>query len=175
MCSLDPRPHDHPACLDDEALLKQCSVNRSRRGGPGGQHRNKVETAVTLEHTPTGVSAQAGERRSQEENKRKALKRLRHTLAVQVRCPYPPGDNRSDLWRSRTRGGQISINPKHGDYPAVLAEALDCLAACRYDPKQAALRLEVTPSQLLKLIRHYAPAMELINQEREARQSHGLH
>jgi hypothetical protein len=167
--------HDHPACLDDEALLRQCRVNRTRGSGPGGQHRNKVETGVTLEHEPTGVTAQAGERRSQEENKKKALKRLRHNLAVQVRRPVPGGDMRSELWRSRAAGGKLSINPRHRDYPSLLAEALDCLAACKYDPKQAALRLEVTPSQLLKLIRLHPPALEAINLARESRREHGLH
>ena len=50
-------PPPHPAMLDDGALLKQCEANFGRASGPGGQHRNKVETAATLTHTPTGLSA----------------------------------------------------------------------------------------------------------------------
>jgi RF-1 domain len=167
--------HDHPACLDDETLLRQCVTGRSRSSGPGGQHRNKVETAVTLTHTPSGVTGQASERRSQIENKKRALRRLRLNLAVAVRRPTPDGDARSALWRSRTRGGQISINPKHHDYASLLAEALDCIAACGFDPKKAALRLEVTPSQLIKLVKLHPPALEMWNRQRGERQEHTLH
>ena len=41
-------PPPHPAMLPEEALLKQCTTEFDTTGGPGGQHRNKVETAVTL-------------------------------------------------------------------------------------------------------------------------------
>ena len=58
----------HPAALSPEELLHQCRARRTRRSGPGGQHRNKVETAGVLTHAPTGVQAEANERRSQAEN-----------------------------------------------------------------------------------------------------------
>lgn len=93
----------HPACQDDEALLAQCGLNKSRSRGPGGQHRNKVETGVELEHTPTGVAAQATEHRSVSDNKRVALRRLRLALAVGVRTPVPEGEIGSALWRSRVQ------------------------------------------------------------------------
>ncbi len=54
----------HPASIDPEKLLEQCDVTRGRASGPGGQHRNKVETAVTLIHRPTQVVGYAAERRS---------------------------------------------------------------------------------------------------------------
>ena len=54
----------HPACLDNESLRKECVLERGKSSGPGGQNRNKVSTMVTLTHTPTGVVAQASERRS---------------------------------------------------------------------------------------------------------------
>ena len=38
----------HPAALDTELLARQCDFRATRRGGPGGQNRNKVETAVIL-------------------------------------------------------------------------------------------------------------------------------
>ena len=58
-------------------MIAECNVRRLRRSGPGGQHRNKVETAVSLHHLPTGVSAEASERRSQAQNHAMALFRLR--------------------------------------------------------------------------------------------------
>ncbi|MBL8747233.1 MAG: peptide chain release factor-like protein, partial [Phycisphaerae bacterium] len=93
----------HPAALDDEALLAQCDMTKNRSSGPGGQHRNKVESQVHLFHTPTGVSAQAAERRSSHENKRVALRRLRLLLAVEVRRGVPAGDIGSELWWSRVK------------------------------------------------------------------------
>lgn len=49
----------HPAALDPADLLTQVTEMRTRRIGPGGQHRNKAETAVVLVHRRTGISAEA--------------------------------------------------------------------------------------------------------------------
>lgn len=71
--------------LADEQLLSECEVDTFKSSGPGGQHRNKRETAVRLKHTPTGVIAQASEDRSQHKNRASALLRLRTLLALKVR------------------------------------------------------------------------------------------
>jgi len=94
-------PAPHPATVPPADLLAQCEWGRTRSGGPGGQHRNKVETAVWIRHVPTQLEAQAAERRSAEQNKAVALGRLRKLLAVEVRCPVPLGEVRSALWKSR--------------------------------------------------------------------------
>jgi hypothetical protein len=165
----------HPAMLDDDALLAQCEFGRQKSGGPGGQHRNKVETTVILTHNPTGIHAKAGERRSQVENKSVALFRLRVRLAVEFRTLPSPGDVRSDLWRSRVKDGKIALNPEHHDFPAMLAEALDVLAACGWEPRDAAIRLDATPSQLIKLLKDEPTAFVKVNEERAKRRLHALH
>lgn len=44
--------------LSDEQLMKQCEMGTFKASGPGGQHRNKRESAVRLKHLPTGIIAQ---------------------------------------------------------------------------------------------------------------------
>lgn len=50
--------------------------NFARSSGPGGQHVNKVSTACTIRHVPTGVAITASDSRSQFTNRRLALERL---------------------------------------------------------------------------------------------------
>jgi protein subunit release factor B len=48
----------------------------ARSSGPGGQHVNKVSTAVTLRHVPTGVAVTVQDTRSQSWNRQLAWDRL---------------------------------------------------------------------------------------------------
>jgi hypothetical protein len=147
-------------------LLAACQLRRLRRSGPGGQHRNKVETAVVLRHRASGVQAEASERRSQVENLSAALRRLRLNLALQLRSSRVPDETPSPLWQSRCRGRRIEVSASHEDFPALLAEALDVVAACDADMQAAAAALHCTGSQLVKLLKKEPRAMVLFNQWR---------
>jgi hypothetical protein len=169
----------HPAAMDPDALAAECDFRATRRSGPGGQNRNKVETAVILTHRPTGLRAEASERRTQGENRRTAMARLRIELALSIRRPIE-GDGRgsphatSALWRSRCRGGRIIINPGHDDFPALLAEALDVISAVEDDPRAASEILGCSATQLVKLLGEEPRALAAVNERRRQAGRHPL-
>lgn len=158
----------HPAQLTIEELLQQVESTRTRRSGPGGQHRNKVESAVVLVHIPSGIKAEANERRSQHENRRIAIQRLRIQLAMRIRLPLEEDKHElTHLWRSRNKNGQLSINQEHEDFPAILCEALDVLKSRECSLSKAASALCISTSQLTKLIKRDPLVWQHINQQRK--------
>lgn len=159
----------HPAARPPEQILAECEQTFLRRSGPGGQNRNKVETAVVLKHGPTGLSAEANERRSQSENREEALLRLRWKMALEVREPIPEGAPPSELWRSRLKGSKVALNPAHPDGPAIVAEVLDRITVYGQDLKAAAEALGCSSSQLVKLLKIEPRALALVNQARVAK------
>jgi ribosome-associated protein len=90
----------HLDILQDEVEMEtfKCS-------GPGGQRKNKKETAVRLKHLPSGITVIATEHRSQAKNRELAFQRLREKLA-QLRCVRkrrvptqpPPGTIQEMKW-----------------------------------------------------------------------------
>ena len=57
-------------------------IQSLKASGPGGQHVNKTESAVRVTHIPSGISVTANNERSQLQNKRQAIERLRTKLAA---------------------------------------------------------------------------------------------
>ena len=62
-----------------DIYINPADVNEfvSRAGGPGGQAVNKINSAVKLEHKPTGITVNMREDRSQHKNRAKAWRLLR--------------------------------------------------------------------------------------------------
>lgn len=58
---------------------KDLKIETMRGTGPGGQHRNKTDSACRITHIPTGISAYADER-SQKHSKKSAMEELERLL-----------------------------------------------------------------------------------------------
>jgi protein subunit release factor B len=74
---------------DRATLERECDIQYFIATGPGGQHRNKVETGVRLTHRPTGVVVTATERRSQHANREAAYQRMAAKLE-ELQCIAEP-------------------------------------------------------------------------------------
>jgi protein subunit release factor B len=74
------RPASHKFETDPEILKRQVVIETYKSSGPGGQRKNKTETAVRLTHLPSGIRVSATEQRSQVQNRELAFERLRERL-----------------------------------------------------------------------------------------------
>jgi hypothetical protein len=157
----------------DDALIAQCEVDRYRASGPGGQHRNKTESAVRLRHKRSGVSAIGEDSRSQSENKLHAVRRLRAAIALEVREPVAlDGYAASPRLAALVAGGTAPLGAKTrltGEYWAAIAELLDLLVAGDLEIGSTAQRLGITTGALSKLLLHDEHVARVVNDLRRGR------
>lgn len=163
-------PGLHPCCFSDEDLSRQCELRTQRRSGPGGQHRNKTSSGVFLLHSPTGVTAEATERRSQADNRRVALARMQLRLAIEVRTASPLIANISieeKRLRERLVGRRMRIARQHQDYPILLALLLNDMYFVGGQPSLVVDEWKVGSSVVVRYLKTCPPALIYVNSIRE--------
>jgi len=149
--------------LTDEQLLAQCDVHVYRSSGPGGQHRNKVSSAVRLKHRPTGITAHGDESRSQHDNKRMAIRRMRMEIACRIRNKIEPsslelpGAVSECMFHPRGREKattvRLEVGRKDHRFWIVAAFLLDVLETSQGRLSQSALRIGITTANLSTLLK----------------------
>ena len=134
--------------LEDSGLLAQCDVDTYRASGPGGQKRNKTESAVRLRHKPTGLIVIAEESRSQAENRSRALRRLRKALALRLRRPVEGEGVPEAVSACIDKKGRLSVGQRDARYLRAAGVVLDVLNLTRGSVSEAAARLSITTGNL---------------------------
>jgi peptide chain release factor 2 len=85
---------------------RELRIERMRGSGPGGQHRNKVETMVRITHLPTGLQAQA-DTRSQADSLRLARQVLMSRIASQADSVPATGRSSEGSFGSQRRSYRL--------------------------------------------------------------------
>jgi hypothetical protein len=144
--------------LSDSELLKQCTFVEYQASGPGGQKRNRKYSGARLTHTPTGLQVTCAESRSLNQNKNSALKKLKIKIVLTVRS-----DENFD------KVPDFSVSQKNPQYPVLLAAVFDTLYQSDFAVSEAAEKLSISTSKLIRFLASNPAAWQIVNQERKAR------
>ena len=100
-----PEPEEVDVQIDPNDVVEHVS----RAGGPGGQSVNKLNSAIKLEHLPTGITVNMREEKSQHKNRAKAWRILRTRVYeyYQSRIDKDRGDKRRTMIGSGDRSQRI--------------------------------------------------------------------
>jgi hypothetical protein len=124
-----------------------------RSSGPGGQRKNKISSAVRLRHGPTGLSVTAAERRSQVENRTRALRRLREAIALHQRNGVVADEIPAFYAAALKRDPALHVNRKHPDYWLIVQHILDVLLCRGGKVSEAAQALRISTGQLIRFMK----------------------
>ena len=138
---LQKQERDRLLSLADSELARLCRVDCFRGSGRGGQKRNTTDSAVRVSLPELELAAASDRTRSQNTNKKLALRRLRREIAIACRAEPP------ERWT-----GSWDLSPRNPAYPQLAAVLLDALCACGYRVSEAAAFFGVSTAQLVRCL-----------------------
>jgi hypothetical protein len=163
-------PRSTWSTLTPDQLLAQCEVDTYRASGPGGQKRNKTSSAVRLRHKPTGLLVIAEERRSQHENKAKALMRIAQALYLQWRDPLPliaeDIQAHPEIAPARDAEGRFHLRPRDPRFWPAVGVILDLLVATAGQVSTAAELLGTSTANLVDFVHQEPKVWQEVNRIR---------
>ena len=145
---------DEILALNEEELGRIVEFDFFKRSGNGGQKRNKTSSAVRVTLKELAISAEDCAERSQKLNRSKALQKLRRKIAMTVRQDI--SDEIITI-----------VAPSNDRYPLFLARLIDLLSSVNYSFKECGLKLNLSSSQVEKLLRRDASLWKFIQSKRQ--------
>ncbi|KAH9726288.1 RF PROK I domain-containing protein [Citrus sinensis] len=127
--------------LTDDELLRECEMDTYKSSGPGGQHRNKRESAVRLKHVPTGLC--------------RTLLALKVRSSVNLDAYSPPPQLLQILPpKSTIRSSEVGqqIGPNNPKFALGMQALLDLIFAVQGSVSEAAKLLGLSTGALSRLI-----------------------
>ena len=104
----------------------QLRIDTYRGSGPGGQNRNKRDTAVRITHIPTGIAASNEDQNSQDLNKKRAFSKLAKKLvplmkeALTTKVEIPESKRIRSYHEPNNRVKDVRLNGETFSYKEVI-------------------------------------------------------
>jgi hypothetical protein len=155
--SLTKHDRDRLLAMSDAELLRHCRMDVMRGSGPGGQKRNRTESAVRLTVQGSGVQVVCDKTRSQAKNRELALREIRLRLALECRFPT-----------QETERGWTEPPPlKHPEFPVWVARVLDVFASHGWQAGETARALKTSTNHFSRGVLSDDRVLRAVNRERE--------
>ena len=146
---------DQLLALSEEELVKLCKTDHYIATGNGGQKRNKTSSAVRLTLKDSNISVTASEDRQQSVNKKRAIRKMRIAIAMEMR-------EEAKAWQ-----GQLDMNPKNAQYPLFVAFLTDSLFEHNWQVSEVAKSMDISTGKLIKIIAKDDTLWQYVNKERQ--------
>jgi peptide chain release factor-like protein len=142
---------------EDTVLLQDCHLTEFQSSGPGGQKRNRKYSSIRIAHSLSGRAVTAVKSRSQNENKRSALSKLRRLIAMEIRSDSSPHID------------TFVVSMRNKLYPLLLALLFDTLHKNNFSVGDTGKELGLSTGRLVKLLAKDTDAWQKVNKERQKR------
>ena len=142
--------------MDDDSLMLICEFTPFKSTGRGGQKKNKSSSAVRLVHKQTGIAVTATKSRSQHENRKLSLKRLKFEIAFQIRS------------KESVQLTNYEMSPNNKRFYLWVAYIFDLLERHNFAVSNVAKEIGLSTSRLIKLLARDPDVWQHLNNRRRS-------